>query len=389
MKALIQGAGISGLACARVLDERGWDVTIVEAATAPRTGGYMIDFFGPGWEAAARLGVIDEIRRRGHDYRRLVTRDASGRVTARIGLDLVRAAARGRFTSILREDVELSLRAGLPARIDQRFGVSVAELTRRRSGVEATLTDGTGIEADLVLGCDGLSSGLRSLLFGPANEFVLDLGYRVGGGHFHAPGIGGRLGGDVFLSDVKGEQFGMYAVDDDWVAGFAVERSARGLPEDPAAWIAGIARRNGPLASAVAEAEVETPYIDRVAQSVVPRWRLGGTLLMGDAAHAVSLLAGQGASLAIAGAVALGDALDSATGLDDGLAAYESTWRGKVEQVQRSARRSASTFIPSSELGLRLRRLGLRAAGLPIVSKFVGRLSGGAPTHSGTTKVPA
>lgn len=159
MKALIQGAGISGLACARVLDERGWDVTIVEAATAPRTGGYMIDFFGPGWEAAARLGVIDEIRRRGHDYRRLVTRDASGRVTARIGLDLVRAAARGRFTSILREDVELSLRAGLPARIDQRFGVSVAELTRRRSGVEATLTDGTGIEADLVLGCDGLSSG--------------------------------------------------------------------------------------------------------------------------------------------------------------------------------------------------------------------------------------
>lgn len=139
----------------------------------------------------------------------------------------------------------------------------------------------------------------------------------------------------------------------------------------------------------MAEAEVETPYIDRVAQSVVPRWRLGGTLLMGDAAHAVSLLAGQGASLAIAGAVALGDALGSATGLDDGLAAYESTWRGKVEQVQRSARRSAPTFIPSSELGLRLRRLGLRAAGLPIVSKFVGRLSGGAPTHSGTTKVAA
>lgn len=254
-----------------MLDERGWDVTIVEAATAPRTGGYLIDFFGPGWEAAARLGVIDEIRRRGHDYRRLVTRDASGRVTARIDLDLVRAAARGRFTSILREDVELSLRAGLPARIDQRFGVSVAELTRRPAGVEATLTDGTGIEADLVLGCDGLSSGLRSLLFGPANEFVLDLGYRVGGGHFHAPGIGGRLGGDVFLSDVKGEQFGLYAVDDDWVAGFAVERSARGLPEDPATWIAGIARRKGPLASAVAEAEVETPYIDRVAQSVVPR----------------------------------------------------------------------------------------------------------------------
>ena len=127
-----------------MLDERGWDVTIVEAATGPRTGGYMIDFFVPGWEAAARLGAIDEIRRRGHDYRRLVTRDASGRVSAKIDLDVVRAAARGRFTSILREDVELSLRAGLPARIDQRFGVSVAELTDAHQGWRPRSPTGPG-----------------------------------------------------------------------------------------------------------------------------------------------------------------------------------------------------------------------------------------------------
>src|SRR5690606_19480368 len=47
---------------------------------------------------------------------------------------------------------------------------------------------------------------------------------------------------------------------------------------------------------------VRDPYIDEVAQTVVEPWVRGRTVLLGDACAAVSLLAGQGASLAIAGA---------------------------------------------------------------------------------------
>lgn len=163
-----------------------------------------------------------------------------------------------------------------------------------------------------MLGCDGLSPGLRSLLFGPANEFVLDLGYRVGGGHFHAPGIGGRLGGDVFLSDVKGEQFGMYAVDDDWAADFAVERSTRGLPEDPAAWIAGSraarpARQRGSRGGGRDPLHRPGGPVGRAA--LAPR----RNAVDGRCRPRRLAPRGAGRFVAIAGAVALGDALDSPT----------------------------------------------------------------------------
>ena len=97
-------------------------------------------------------------------------------------------------------------------------------------------------------------------------------------------------------------------------------------------------------------------------------------VLAGDAAHAPSLLAGQGTSLAIAGAEALARSL-RATGphLAAGLAEYERRWRPTVEAVQRSGRRSASFFTPSSPLQLRLQQIGRRAIGVPGVSRLVAR----------------
>ena len=50
-------------------------------------------------------------------------------------------------------------------------------------------------------------------------------------------------------------------------------------------------------------------YYDQVAQIDMPRWSAGHVVLVGDACQAVSLLAGQGASLALAGARVLADEL--------------------------------------------------------------------------------
>jgi glycine/D-amino acid oxidase-like deaminating enzyme len=50
MKAIICGAGITGLSAANFLSANEWDVTIVEWASGPRPEGYMIDFFGRGWQ---------------------------------------------------------------------------------------------------------------------------------------------------------------------------------------------------------------------------------------------------------------------------------------------------------------------------------------------------
>src|SRR5699024_6345080 len=107
-------------------------------------------------------------------------------------------------------------------------------------------------------------------------------------------------------------------------------------------------------------------YDDLVAQSHAPRWSRGRVVLAGDAAHAPSLLAGQGTSLAIAGAEALARSL-RATGpyVEAGLAEYERRWRPTAQKVARSGRLSAAAFIPATTLQLRLQQLARRAVNLP------------------------
>ena len=50
------------------------------------------------------------------------------------------------------------------------------ELNQNDDAVEATLTDGTTLSADLVVGCDGPHSAVRRLVFGPEEQFVKPLG---------------------------------------------------------------------------------------------------------------------------------------------------------------------------------------------------------------------
>ena len=50
MKVLISGAGIAGTTLAYWLLHYGFEPTIVEAAPKLRTGGYIIDFWGAGFD---------------------------------------------------------------------------------------------------------------------------------------------------------------------------------------------------------------------------------------------------------------------------------------------------------------------------------------------------
>jgi 2-polyprenyl-6-methoxyphenol hydroxylase-like FAD-dependent oxidoreductase len=53
MRILISGAGIAGATLAYWLARHGMRPTLVEKAPTLRTGGYMIDFWGAGFEVAA------------------------------------------------------------------------------------------------------------------------------------------------------------------------------------------------------------------------------------------------------------------------------------------------------------------------------------------------
>ena len=63
MKVLIVGAGIGGLTLALCLRRAGHAVVVLEKSPRLRDEGYMIDFFGSGYDAAERLGLLPAIAR--------------------------------------------------------------------------------------------------------------------------------------------------------------------------------------------------------------------------------------------------------------------------------------------------------------------------------------
>ena len=107
----------------------------------------------------------------------------------------------------------------------------------------------------------------------------------------------------------------------------------------------------------------------------MPRWRDGRAVLLGDAAFAVSLIAGKGATLAMAGACVLADALaDWPDAIDAAFATYEARLRPWVEAAQRTARRNARLFTPANRVQLLLREAVLRLAGWPFLAPLIKRL---------------
>ncbi|XAS65582.1 FAD-dependent monooxygenase [Pseudarthrobacter sp. So.54] len=118
----------------------------------------------------------------------------------------------------------------------------------------------------------------------------------------------------------------------------------------------------------------EHPYDDVVAQIVMLDWQRGRTVLVGDACGAASLLAGQGGSLAIAGAAHLGDVLGPVVSPDwisQALVDFERRWRPVVEEAQAAGRRAASSFLPANRTQRLLHRWIIQATHLPGIDRLV------------------
>jgi 2-polyprenyl-6-methoxyphenol hydroxylase-like FAD-dependent oxidoreductase len=93
---------------------------------------------------------------------------------------------------------------------------------------------------------------------------------------------------------------------------------------------------------------------------------------VGDAAAAVSLLAGEGTGLAMVEAYVLAGEISQASS-DYGAAfsAYEKRLRRFIEGKQLSAAKFASTFVPETELGIWARNQATKLMHIPIVAGFL------------------
>ena len=100
MKVLVCGAGIAGLTTSLRLLYGGHDLLVVEKAPSLRDAGYMLDFFGPGYDASEKMELLPALEGIHHPIGRLAFLRPDGREAFSIAYAAYRRLFGGRhFTS--------------------------------------------------------------------------------------------------------------------------------------------------------------------------------------------------------------------------------------------------------------------------------------------------
>lgn len=370
---LISGAGVAGPALAWWLLRAGFTPVLVEAAPAARGGGYMIDFWGPGFDVAERMGLAPRLRQIGYRIGELRLVDGRGGVVTRLSVGAATASLGDRYVSLQRGDLAHALLDRLEGEVETVFGDEITGLVPGDQHVAVSFRRAAPRRFDLVIGADGLHSKVRRLAFPEPAEVPLGLLVAA----FTADNYPHR-DPDAFVSRATvGRQAARYSLRGGRTAFFMVVAAdlAKGRPlaaaADQRAFIeaafAGVGAEAGDMIAALRASR--DFYFDEVSQTRIPAWSRGRVAVVGDAAYAPSLLAGEGASLAMVGAYVLAGELAAAAGDHRAaFAAYERRLRPFIERRQKSALRMCGWFAPRTRAGLFVRNQLTRLAGLPGIS---------------------
>jgi 2-polyprenyl-6-methoxyphenol hydroxylase-like FAD-dependent oxidoreductase len=373
---LISGMGIAGPALAWWLLRAGFPVTLVEHAPALRRGGYIIDFWGLGYDITEKMGLLPAVLEAGYRVRELRFVDGRGRRSGGFDADVFRRATLGRYTSLARSDLSAILSAAIAGRAEVVFGDHITALTPTATGVAVDFAHGPSRRFGLVVGADGLHSAVRALAFGPQADCERFLGYLVAA--WEIAGYRPREA-DVYITyGVPGRQAARFALRGDRTLVMFVlaeEDGAAALPQGTEAQREYLRHRCAGMqweCPQFLEALDAAPelYFDRVSQIRLERWTAGRVALVGDAAYAPSLLAGQGSALALVGAYVLAGELSGAADPAAAFANYAALLQPFMLHKQRAAERFAGSFAPRSWLGIYLRSALTRLCGVPWIARL-------------------
>ncbi|MEM6774416.1 MAG: UbiH/UbiF/VisC/COQ6 family ubiquinone biosynthesis hydroxylase [Pseudomonadota bacterium] len=390
----IIGGGIAGLALAAALNDSGLSITVIEARTLPGApaGDAVTDYDARVSALTARsiaflrdLGAWDTVKgQRYCAYRHMTVWDAEG--TGRIEFDASEVGAQS-LGSIVENSLIVSALAEqvrrLPS-VDLRSDTSLDTLEDTGDGMRLRFDDGTSLVAGLLVAADGALSPVRSLLGMRTREW--DYGHRAivttaafEAPHQHTAWQRFLQSGPLALLPLGGRDDRLCSI----VWSTEENRADDLLGLDDAAFSAALTEASEAVLGRVCACAPRRAFPLRQRHAV--DYVMPGAALVGDAAHTIHPLAGQGINLGLADVDALAQELHRARrlGLEPGdiavLGRYQRSRKGDNLRMM-AAMDGFKRLFGSDALPLRwLRNTGMRGvASLPAVKRRIIREAMGA-----------
>jgi 2-polyprenyl-6-methoxyphenol hydroxylase-like FAD-dependent oxidoreductase len=352
-KAIIIGGGIAGPVTAILLKRIGIESTVFEAWPQSTAIGGGLQIAPNGMRVLEEAGLADEMIRRGSICESIEFFSQPGVPLASVNRDMARRFGRPAVNmrrSTLNEAIlAKAKREGINVVFNKRL-VRIEDRADRPVAVQ--FEDGSSAEGDFVIGADGVHSTTRGHVIRdapmPFDTGLVSFGGFVPRSLLEAAGSGpslymtfgqsGFFGYGYCGSDVNGGMCWstqpVHGID---TATFrAMDQAAlrRHLRLFHAGWYAPIPQ--------LIEAMGEIVVTSTLDIATLPTWSRGRTLLIGDAAHATSPHAGQGASVALEDALRLALQLQQEQDLATAFQSFESERRPRVERVVALARRNGN-----------------------------------------------
>ena len=336
---LVVGGGITGSMLALALAQRGVRVDLVEISKDWRGVGHGITLQGNALAAFARVGILEEVQRRGVPFDMLRMRQADGSLIAELPTPHTGGEDLPSTMGALRSDLQAVLcDRVLAAGVNVRLGLSVQSVTSDAHRARAEFTDATSGDYDLIVGADGIHSTVRSLLgitTGPQPSGMsiwrvvagrpaeLDCAEVYYNGPRYKAGYTPISAWQcyAYLLDVDGNRAD-FGDQPDWE--LMLERSA-----GYGGTYGKIRETIGPNSNVV-HTRIEWLLLD-------DPWYRGRAIVIGDAAHACPPLIAQGAAMCAEDAVVLAEQVTGDLPLEEALPAFMARRMPRVEIVVRSS----------------------------------------------------
>lgn len=338
------------------LHRAGHRVTVVERSPQRRrTGGHAVDLFAPAMDIAERMGVLEAVQHHATGTEWLTVRRENARREVTIDLRRLMGALSDRHVEIMRDDLAAILHDATARDVEYVFDEQITALADDGT---VTFERTPPRRFDVIVGADGLHSGVRRIAFGgSANTRWL-------GGHIAVAVIPDHEDLRNHMRTIVGphRMVGIY--------------SARHMPDARAFFLfrppterqyhhRDVAHQKQLLRDAFGDLGGEVPalldeadqspafYFDSITQLVMDHWTRGRVALVGDAGYCPGPAVGGSTSLAVVGAYTLAGELADASGdIAVAFPAYEAALQDYVIRSRRFATKMARRLVPGTRAGV-------------------------------------